>query len=148
MHRKNLLLLFVLIVLIGVFVYPQLTGGSGSNSAEAVDVSAVTAAPQQYLGQLTISGAVGALYAEEGVIVMVDEGGCCNIPILVPLSQEQQNLLSEAIKMDVNVLYSGALPQIGDFIEATGTWTFENGVYDLEIETVARNGEVIISRVN
>lgn len=146
MQKKNLILLFVIIVLAGVLVYPKLFGSVNADSGTYI--SEVTADPQAFLGDLTLTGLVGSINAEEGVIFLVDDGGCCQIPLLLPLTQEQLARLNEYPDIEMDELYSGAMPAIGDSIAATGTWVFDSGFYDLKVDEVTRDGETIISKSN
>lgn len=137
MHKKNLIILFLLMVLAAVFVYPALTN---SKPAGAVEITEVSANPSAFLGKLTISGYAGAVYAEEGMFLLVDEGGCCKIPLFVPFTQEQK------VALEMTSLYTGTLPAEGDYLEASGTLKRENGYFLFDVDKVTRNGNAIISR--
>jgi hypothetical protein len=138
MQKKNLIIVFLFVLIVGLFVYPRVIQ---TNTAEAVGISEVSANPQQYLGKLTLSGIVGDVYPDDGVFVMVDGGGCCQIPALVPFNAEQQELL------EMDTLYTGSLPATGDLVETKGTLLFEDGYYMYDVDTVTRNGQTIISKV-
>jgi hypothetical protein len=138
MQKKNLILVFILVLAAGLVFYPQLLP-----KAEAVNISDFNANLSEYLDkQVTISGMAAEVYDDENLILLVDEGGCCNVPILAPFTAEQQVLSG------VDILYSGTLPNIGEYVETTGILTFDGQYYRFEVQTVTRNGDVIISKVS
>lgn len=133
MQKKNLIIVFIVIVAAGLVFGPQLFG------AQAMSVSEFSASLDQYLDkQVTITGIVGDVAVGENVVFLVDEGGCCNVPFAVPFTAEQQQSTSS------QVLYSGTLPSVGDTVEATGTLKTDGQYFRFEIKNVSRNGSVII----
>ena len=137
MQKKNLILVFLVVLLAGMFLYPRIF-----NKVEAVGISDVTADPSKYVGKtMTLSGAVSEVYPEDSVIYIADDAGCCTIPILVPFTQEQQKVL------ELSTLYSGTLPAVGQYLDATGTLKSEGAYFIFDIDTVSRNGQVIINKV-
>lgn len=136
MQKKNLIIVFVLVVLVGVFIYPRVF----DQTANAVGVAEVSQEPSKYLGKLTLNGRVGTTDQENSIFVMVDDSGCCQIPILVPFNEEQQAAL------ELTTLYTGKLPSEGDVVEAKGTLKREGADYIFDVDTVTRNGETIIWR--
>lgn len=136
MQKKNLIIVFLLVVFVGVFVYPRVFG----QTASAVGISELAAEPSKYLGKLTVNGSVGEANEVEGYFVMVDGGGCCQIPIFTPFNEEQQAAL------ELTTLYTGKLPVAGDTVEATGVLKREGAYYMFDVDTVTRNGETLISK--
>lgn len=136
MHKKNLIIFVLLLIAVGLVIYPRLA------KQEAVaSVSAVTANPEKFLGKLTLTGVVATVFPEENVFVIADSSACCQIPVLVPFTSGQQALL------ELNTLYTGALPQEGEEVTVSGTLKKEQGYYLLDVEQVARGGQVIINKV-
>ncbi|MDW7650450.1 MAG: hypothetical protein SCK29_09995 [Bacillota bacterium] len=139
MQKKNLIIIFLLVLAAGLFIYPRFTGGE-----EAIGISEVSAEPSKYLGELALAGKVGTVYPDEGYFVMVDGGGCCQIPAIVPFTAQQQTQLKD-LGVDAP-LYTGTLPAVGQLVETTGTLSREGANYMYDVETVIVNGEVIISK--
>ena len=123
MQKKSLLLVFLLIVAVGIFVYPKVFVVDA-----AVSLSDVSANPSQFVGDLTIGGIVGTVFPKEGGFVLVDEKGCCQINILVPFTKEQMAALA------LDETYSGQLPTQGDPIEVKGTLKREGSDYTFDVE--------------
>lgn len=140
-NKRNLILVFLAVLIAGLVIYPRLT-----KTTEAVGISELSKAPSQYVGKLTISGKVGYTYAEEGVFIMVDGGGCCTIPILAPTTEGQKKFLEEETGLTLVSLYSGTLPAEGDEVTVTGTWNRVKDSYFMDFEQVTRNGKVILQR--
>jgi hypothetical protein len=134
MQKKTIFIIALLVIIVGLAIYPRLT-----RTQEAVSVSEVSASPTKFLGKLTISGIAGEIVPEEGVILMVDAGGCCNIPVLVPFTAEQD-------VYKINRLYQGVLPAEGSTIIVSGTLKQEPGYFDFVIEQVEQEGQIIISK--
>lgn len=145
MQKKNLVLVFLLVLVSGLFIYPRLFAGGG----ETITVSDLTANPNQYLGKLTVSGSVAAAYPDEGVFVMVDAGGCCSLAIVVPMTEEQKTLLEQEADITLTTLFTGAMPSTGSMVEVSGTLKREqNGMFLIDVDKVNSNGKSIISRAN
>lgn len=136
MQKKNLFILFLVIVLVGVFVYPRVMAGT----ATAVELSDVSANPSKFIGKLTIAGNAGPVFADDGVFQLVDQKGCCQIYLLVPFTAAQQK------ELEISALYTGTLPTEGESIQTTGTLKREGANYVFDVEKVSRDGKVIISK--
>ncbi|MBS4022579.1 MAG: hypothetical protein KGZ79_16535 [Dethiobacter sp.] len=135
MHRKNLLIFALLIAVASLFIYPRLI-----TSKETVSISQVTADPGSYLGKLTVSGYVASVYADDGVFFLSDEAGCCQLPVVIPFTKEQQSGLQ------VNTLYSGELPTVGETLQVSGTLKKQGSSFYYEIDSVSRSGRIIIKK--
>ncbi|MBS3948055.1 MAG: hypothetical protein KGZ57_07145 [Dethiobacter sp.] len=139
MQKKNLIIIALLLILAGALVYPLLTGGGQGEAAAGV--KDVTANPSGFLGPLVINGHVGDVNAADGVIMLVDDGCVsCQIPVLVPFTTEQQ------AKFEVDTLYSGILPAVGETVTVHGTLKQQEGYFIFDVEKITRDGQVIISK--
>lgn len=137
MRQKNLIIIALLLILAGALVYPHLTGGREATAG----VKDVTANPGEFLGPLVITDKVGDVDTEDGVIILVDDGCVsCQIPVLVPFTAEQQ------AKFEMNTLYSGTLPSVGETVTVHGTLKQQEGYFIFDVETITRDGQVIISK--
>lgn len=135
MQKKNLVIVLLFIVLLGVFVYPKFSGKTA-----VVPIADVSANPSKYLGKLTMAGIAGTIYSEDGVFVLMDEKGCCQIPMYVPFTLEQRQSLN------VTALYSGQLPGQGDLLEVTGMLKKDGTNYLFDVEKISRGDVIIISK--
>ncbi|MBS4022789.1 MAG: hypothetical protein KGZ79_10290 [Dethiobacter sp.] len=136
MQKKNLILFALLITIAGIFIYPRIV-----KPAQAISVSQVTANPEAFLGKLTVYGSVGTIYSEEGLFMIIDEAGCCELPVVVPFKKDQQ------AGLQANYLYSGTMPALGDFVEVRGLLKKQDGYYQYEVESVTRGNQVIIKKL-
>jgi len=137
MQKKKLLILVLVFMLAIIVLFPRLDG-----TGQTANISEVVASPANYLGQLTLINArVGAVDTESSVIVLVDPRGCCEIPLLVPLSVEQQQALGIPVP-----LYTGFLPEPGQYVETSGTLKEYESTFIYEVDTVKRDGQVIIKK--
>jgi hypothetical protein len=141
MQKKTLLIVALLLVVAGLVAYPRLSRGNAANSRGVIGISEVSAAPNNYLGKLTLSGDVGAIYEEESVIIAVDGSGCCQIPLLVPFTSEQQTMLKTAS------LYTGTLPAEGESLLVSGTLSRVDANYVFDVDEVIASGKVIITKI-
>lgn len=141
MQKKTLLVVALILIVAGLAIYPRLSQNSASNSRGVIGVSEVSAAPNDFLGKLTITGFAGAIYEEESVIIIVDGGGCCAIPLLVPFTAEQQTMLGTTF------LYSGTLPTEGERLQVSGTLSKVDAYYVFDVDEIKANGKVIITKV-
>lgn len=139
MQKKTLLIVALLLVVAGLTIYPRLSGGNAAKGV--IGISEVSAAPNDFLGKLTLSGDVGAIYKEESVIIAVDGGGCCQIPLLVPFTAEQQTML------ETSSLYTGTLPAEGESLQVSGTLSRVDSYYVFDVDEVIASGKVIITKV-
>jgi len=137
-HKKNLYLLVLLLVLGGMFAYQGIVG-RGEATASVRDI---TTNPGDFLGPLTITDLVGDVRPEDGVIVLVDYGcGACQVPVFVPFTAEQQ------AKWQVDSLYSGTLPSVGETVTVRGTLKRQDGYFVFAVDEITRDGQVIISKI-
>ncbi|MBS4030981.1 MAG: hypothetical protein KGZ63_06115 [Clostridiales bacterium] len=141
MQKKTLLIVALILIVAGLAIYPRLSQSSAGNSRGVIGVSEVSAAPNDYLGKLTITGDAGAIYEEESVIIIVDGGGCCTIPLLVPFTTEQQTILETAS------LYTGTLPAEGESLQVSGTLSKVDAYYVFDVDEIIASGKVIITKV-
>ena len=106
MKKTNMVAMLVLLV---AFSLAGLTGCTDKSTASApvqqVGVSAVKANPDQYLGQITITGLAGNIYPDDGVFEIADEKACCAIYLFTPFQEKQKESLG------TNALYKGSLPE-------------------------------------
>lgn len=153
MHKKNLLVVILLIFLAGAIIYPRLQPGSsaaenpeanpGADLSEESIIAAVAANPAAYLGPLTLSGRVGLVDSESSLFTIVDDNGCCAVPILIPKTAEHQK------NLELDTLYRGELPVLGDLVVAEGTLVQdENGSFLFDVDTVTRDGEILLEKIN
>ena len=136
MNKKNLVIVFLVIVIVGVFGYPKIFPADA-----VVPLSDVSANPSSFLGDLTISGVTGPVFEDKGGFILLDEKGCCQINILVPFTEEQKTALS------LDAVYSGKMPAQGEAIEVTGTLKREGAYYLFDVEKVTRQKDTIIEKM-
>ncbi len=137
MQKRNLLIFLLVAALAVLVVYPRL-GGAGKTA----NVSQVAANPSNYLGKLTLVNVrVSSVDAESSVITLADSGGCCEIPAMVPVTEEHQQAMGVPVP-----LYTGTLPVAGQFVEVSGTLKQHQGFYIYEVDTVKRDGQVILKK--
>lgn len=112
-----------------------------ATAALEVGVAKVSGNPAAYVGKVKIVGKTGGIDAGRGLVQMVDDKACCNLVIAVPFTAEQK------AQLGVETLYSGALPQPGQPIEAHGVIRqVEGGGYRLDVAKVTSSGSVLIRR--
>ncbi len=142
MNNKSILIVVLLLVLLSIVAYPRIfTAGNNAAGADTVvGVSQVTANPSDYLGKLTVHGIVNQIYEEEGFFMIADQGGCCQLPVVVPFTAEQQ------AELNCKYLYAGAMPAFNDRVIATGTLISEDGYFVFEIAHVEMSDKIIISK--
>ncbi len=141
MNKKNILIAVLFLLLVGILAYPRIfTAGNNTGAGAIVGVSQVTANPSDYLGKLTVQGIVNQIYEEEGFFLIADQGGCCQLPVVVPLTAQQQ------AEINSKYLYTGTMPAINDWVIATGSLISEDGYFVFEIAQVEMGDQVIISK--
>jgi hypothetical protein len=136
MQRKNLIVIVMVIVAVSLFVYPRLA----KTGITAIPVSQVTENPGNFLGKLDVYGIVSSVYADDGLFMLADEGGCCQLPVVVPFTASQQS------ELQINYLYEGVMPSSGDVLQVSGNLKLQDGYYHYEIDSVTRNGQIIIKK--
>jgi hypothetical protein len=137
MQKKYLLIVVLVVILAVLVIYPRL-GGTG----QTADISQVAANPESYLGKLTLINAlVATVDTDFSVLGLVDSGGCCEIPVVVPMTVEQQQGLGVPVP-----LYTGTLPSPGQHVEVSGNLKKHQGYFIFEADTVKLDGKVIIRK--
>jgi hypothetical protein len=136
MQKKNLIFVFILALAASLVFYPQLFA-----QTEGMGISAFTNDLNSYVDQeVTLAGIVSEVYDDENLILLTDEGGCCNVPVLAPFTAEQQELAG------VSKQYSGTLPSPGDKVLANGTLRFDGQYFLFDLSTMKKGRKVIIKQ--
>ncbi|MBI5013890.1 MAG: hypothetical protein HZB55_00165 [Deltaproteobacteria bacterium] len=112
-----------------------------ATSAQEVGVSKVSGNPSAYLGKVKIVGKTGGVDAARGLVQIVDDKGCCNLVLAVPLTAEQKSQLG------ADAVYAGSFPQPGQAIEAHGVIRQVEGGYRLDVAKVTSSGSVLVRRI-
>ena len=111
-----------------------------ATSAREAGVSKVSGNPAAFVGKVKVLGKTGGVDAARGLFQIVDEKGCCNLVIGAPLTAEQK------VQIGADALYSGALPQTGQDIEAYGTLREVEGGYQFDVVKVTSAGKVLLRK--
>jgi hypothetical protein len=112
--------------------------GSGQ-SVKVIEVAALDSNPNQYAGQIAISGKVEAVFADRGTFTLVDCGkmvGCadsCCSKTAIPMSVPETD-------------YEGKLPEADQEVIVIGTLTPGETGYSFEVTEVRGGEQVLISR--
>lgn len=105
------------------------------------NVSKVKNSPQEFLGPVKIVGKAGNVYADKGVVEIVDDKACCNLFLIVPFTEEQKK------ELGAQFLFKGALPSRGQPLEVLGKISESPEGYTLEVKEVSSSGAPLISRL-
>ena len=111
-----------------------------ATSAREVGVSKISGNPAAFVGKVKILGKTGGVDAARGLFQIVDDKGCCNLVVGAPLTAEQK------AQLGADALYTGALPEPGQSIEAHGTIREAEGGYLFDVVKVTSGGRVILRK--
>lgn len=114
---------------------------NGLFRAKEVSVSKIKAKPEEYLGKVVISGKAGRVYADKGLVEMVDEKACCNLFLALPMNEAQQK------ELDVKERYEGRLPAQGEAIFADGELVRNPDGFTVRVEEVRTAGGSILRKI-
>lgn len=110
-------------------------------AAKEVTVSNLKGNPANYLGRIEVTGKAGRVYADQGVIEMVDEKACCSVYLTVPQNDEQGKALKTADR------FSGRFPAQGDAITAVGELSQNADGYFIRVKEVRSGSAKLIARI-
>ncbi len=139
MAKKRTLLIVLVALVLGAAGFGVYYGVAGAT--KVAGVSKVKNQPAQYLGKLQITGLVGKVYADQGVVEIVDEKACCNVFLLVPFTAQQQAALGNT------PLYTGTLPAKGQALEAHGVLSETAEGFAFEVTKLTSGGETLVRRM-
>jgi len=139
MAKKRTLLIVLVALILGVGGFGVYYGVAGA--AKVVGVSKVKNKPGEHLGKLQITGLAGKVYADQGVVELVDEKACCNLFLLVPFTSQQQAALGNA------PLYTGTLPAKGQALQAHGVLTETPEGYAFVVSKLTSGGETLVRKM-
>ena len=100
-------------------------------------VSALKANPDQFLGELSVSGRAAKVYPKDSVIEIADEKACCSVYLFVPFTEAQR------AKLGAQNLYAGTLPAVGTEITADAELTKVEQGYMLRVKEI-RSGDTVL----
>jgi hypothetical protein len=109
--------------------------------SEEVGVSKLSNDPAAFVGKVKVTGKIGAIDAERGLLKLVDEKGCCSIILAVPLTQAQK----EGLKADA--LFAGTLPADGSPVIAHGAIRKVAEGFRFDLAKVTGGGKTILRRI-
>jgi hypothetical protein len=106
-----------------------------------VDVAAVKANPDKYLGNVKITGKAGNVFPGDGVVEIADAKACCSLYLFVPFTDAQNE------KFNTSSLYKGTFPKVGSDISVTGVLSKNDTGYVMEVVTIQSGGTTLISKI-
>lgn len=133
--------LFIVIAALAVTAAGFGTYYGVANAAKVAGVSKIKNNPAQFVGRVQITGKVGNVFADQGVVEIVDEKACCNLFLTVPFTPAQQNELGTAS------LYGGTLPTKGQALEAHGVLEETSEGYVFVVSKLTSGSETLISKL-
>ena len=113
---------------------------SGSDAPQVVDVSVLKANPDKYLGPVVVKGMTGQVYANDGVVEIGDQKGCCNLYLFVPFTDEQNQ------KLRAESLYQGEFPAPGTPLEVECVLSKVDEGYRLDVIRVDSHGKTLLTK--
>jgi hypothetical protein len=148
---NKIIVIALLAVAVGLGLY-FMNANSSTSATAMVDVSAagleicgvskVKNNPEQYLGNIKISGKAAKIYPNDGVIEIADAKACCAIYLMVPTTDAQKD------KLGVANLYQGTFPQKGQDIIAEGLLEKTTDGYAFIVSKVTSNdAKVLVERI-
>lgn len=105
-----------------------------------VNVSLLKAKPQDYLGKVKVTGKTGKVWAEKGIVEMLDDKACCNLFLIVPQTAEQGR------ELQTDQLYSWEQISSGWPITVKAEIKQDKEGYLLVVDKAESGGKTVIAR--
>lgn len=134
------------IAILGIIAAALVAGGVGAYDkffkAPETNVSGLKGTPDKFLGKVVVTGRAGKVYPDKGVIEMVDDKGCCNIFLFVPMQAEQQR------EFQLTCLFKGELPAQGAPLTVKGKVEKTADSYAFNVDEVISAGKTLLTRID